>query len=297
MEAARLQDGNLACNCRKFLGSKLESSENLSTFRTFLGICFSKVSIHRYPGIHFNFLSIYIIYIGLQLFAHGKGSEVLTLFCAIRSTRKFAANTPELFLHMSITSCFRRLCQTSAGSKSRCVQQSFVYNSQDAWIKESRWVKCLVLRSLFARRIDHIHLSPKEWSASAKLGISGRLRVPSFARNISNILLLEVIGTAIPTARCLKHCRWRTRQSSMPCILLQVWGPAKQWRLWHMVPMTKSCQVAWHIWLFGAPIFALLWEFSCFTWALQNLRVMVNFWSCWTCPTKRVPGWLICARI
>lgn len=101
---------------------------------------------------------------------------------------------------MPITSCFRRLCQTSAGSKSRCVQQSFVYNSQDAWIKESRWVKCLVLRSLFARRIDHIHLSPKEWSASAKLGISGRLRVPSFARNISNILLLEVIGTAIPTA-------------------------------------------------------------------------------------------------
>ena len=170
MEAARLQDGNLACNCRKFLGSKLESSENLSTFRTFLGICFSKVSIHRYPGIHFNFLSIYI---SLQLFAHGKGSEVLTLICAIRSTQKFAANTPELFLHMSITSCFRRLCQTSAGSKSRCVQQSFVYNSQDAWIKDfkiSRWVKCLVLRSLVAHRIDHIHLSPKEWSASAKFG-------------------------------------------------------------------------------------------------------------------------------
>lgn len=42
----------------------------------------------------------------------------------------------------------------------------------------------------------------------------------------------------------------------MPCILLQVWGPAKQWRLWHMVPMTKSCQVTWHIWLFGTPIFA-----------------------------------------
>lgn len=182
-----------------FWDQSWESSENLSTFRTFLGICFSKVSIHRYPGVHFNFLSIYI-YISLQLFAHGKGSEVLTLICAIRSTQKFAANTPELFLHMPITSSFRRLCQTSAGSKSRCVQQSFVYNGQDAWIKESRWVKCLVLRSLVARRIDHIHLSPKEWSASAKLGISGRLRVPSFAKNISNILLLEVIGTAIPTA-------------------------------------------------------------------------------------------------
>lgn len=40
----------------------------------------------------------------------------------------------------------------------------------------------------------------KEWSASAKLGVSGRLRVPSFARNISNTSLLEVIGTAIPPA-------------------------------------------------------------------------------------------------
>ena len=48
----------------------------------------------------------------------------------------------------------------------------------------------------------------------------------------------------------------------MPCILLQVWGPAKQWRLWHMVPMTKSCQVTWHIWLFGTPMFApVVWVF------------------------------------
>ena len=177
MEAARLQDGNLACNCRKFLGSKLESSENLSTFRTFLGICFSKVSIHRYPGIHFNFLSIYIY---VYSFLH---MEKVLKFWHWFVPLDLPGNLQPI-LQSYFSTCpslpgFRRLCQTSAGSKSRCVQQSFVYNSQDAWIKESRWVKCLVLRSLFARRIDHIHLSPKEWSASAKLGISGRLRVPS----------------------------------------------------------------------------------------------------------------------
>lgn len=91
MEAARLQDGNLASTVERFWDRSWRPSWAFAS--------------ERYPfiGIHFNFLSIskftaFCKWRRLWFSVIDLCHYCFLLICV--STRKFAANTPKLFLHM-----------------------------------------------------------------------------------------------------------------------------------------------------------------------------------------------------